>query len=205
MKALKIIVMSKAPVAGFAKTRLIPALGAEGAAQLAQHLLLHTLNNVRTANIGETELCVTPGLDQPEWDCLRSRIDVPWVQQGDGDLGQRLARACKRAISQGYNVLLMGTDCPALAPVIIQQAARALQHCHAVIIPATDGGYTLLGLSEFNASLFASIHWSTDTVLAETLQRFRLLDWRVEVLAPLNDIDEPDDLRWLPEHWKTAR
>jgi rSAM/selenodomain-associated transferase 1 len=202
MKKIKIIVMAKAPIPGFAKTRLIPALGAEGAAKLAQQLLLHTLANVRAADVGETELCVTPGLDQPEWNSLRSIADVHWTLQCEGDLGQRLAYTCQRAIAQGNSVLVIGTDCPALSANIIQRAAQALQDCNAVIIPATDGGYTLLGTNEFHATLFENIHWSTDTVLTETLERIQKLQWRVEVLAPLHDIDEPEDLRWLPEPWK---
>lgn len=127
--------------------------------------------------------------------------DVRWTVQGEGDLGQRLARACERAMSKGYAVLLMGTDCPALTADILQQAARALQDVEAVIIPATDGGYTLLGLNQFHTSLFEKIQWSTNTVLAETLTRIHHLEWRVDVLEPLHDIDEPGDLRWLPEIW----
>lgn len=202
MKKIRIIVMAKAPVAGFAKTRLIPALGATGAANLAQRLLLHTINNVSEANLGAARLCVTPEPENPEWDTLRATANIEWEAQRDGDLGQRLAAASKRALAADESVILMGTDCPALTAEVIRQAAHSLAQFNAVIIPATDGGYTLLGINEFHPSLFDGISWSTDKVCSQTLQRIRLLRWRVEVLSPLQDIDEPDDLRWLPETWK---
>ena len=199
MKKIRIIVMAKAPVAGFAKTRLIPALGAAGAANLAQRLLLHTINNVTEANLGAARLCVTPEPENPVWDTLRTTANIEWEAQSDGDLGQRLAAASKHALAAGESVILMGTDCPALTAEVIRQAAHSLAQFNAVIIPATDGGYTLLGINEFHPSLFDGISWSTDKVCSQTLQRIRLLRWRVEVLSPLQDIDEPDDLRWLPE------
>lgn len=202
MKEIRIIVMAKAPLAGFAKTRLIPALGPEGAAELAQRLLIHTIQNVQAAQFGKPELCVTPEPNHPAWNGLRSTVDMHWQAQGEGDLGQRLACASQRAIAQGESVLLMGTDCPALNTGLIRQAAESLEQYDAVIIPATDGGYTLLGINEFHPSLFDGISWSTKKVFAETLQRIRLLHWRVDVLPPLDDIDEPNDLPRLPEAWK---
>lgn len=202
MKKIRIIVMAKAPVAGFAKTRLIPALGAAGAANVAQRLFKHTIANVTEANLGAARLCVTPEPENPAWDTLRATANIEWEAQRDGDLGQRLAAASKRALAAGESVILMGTDCPALTAEVIRQAAHSLAQFNAVIIPATDGGYTLLGINEFHPSLFEGISWSTSKVCAETLQRIRLLHWRVEVLAPLQDIDEPEDLQWLPETWK---
>lgn len=194
--------MAKAPIAGFAKTRLIPALGAEGAAHLAQRLFMQTLANITAADLGTVRLCVTPEPENPAWNTLRPSENVEWEAQSDGDLGQRLAAASKRALAAGESVILMGTDCPTLTAEVMCQAAKSLEHFNAVIIPATDGGYTLLGINEFHASLFEGISWSTNTVCSETLQRIRLLNWRVEVLAPLHDIDEPEDLRWLPDTWK---
>ncbi len=194
--------MAKAPIAGFAKTRLIPALGAAAAANVAQRLLAHTIAHVTEANLGTARLCVTPEPENRAWDTLRATPNIEWETQSEGDLGQRLAMASKRALAAGESVILMGTDCPALTSEVIGQAAQSLARFNAVIIPATDGGYTLLGINEFHPSLFEGISWSTNKVCAETLQRISFLHWRVDVLAPLQDIDEPDDLQWLPEAWK---
>jgi len=201
MKKIRLIIFAKAPIAGFAKTRLIPALGEDGAAQLAKKLLLNTVRNGVEAKFTITELCVTPEPSDSIWKPLAIADDIVWSAQGDGDLGDRLARASKRAIDKGEAVLLIGTDCPQLTPSILQDAATALIDANAVIIPAADGGYTMLGLNEFHPSLFEHIAWSTESVFVDTVHRLKKLHWRITVLQHLHDIDEPKDLRWLPNDW----
>lgn len=201
MKKTRLIIFAKAPIPGFAKTRLIPALGEAGAAQLAQKLLFNTVENGLAANFDITELCATPSPEHSIWKELAIANHITWTAQGDGDLGERLARASKRAIDRGESVLLIGTDCPQLTPIILQQAAAALLKTKAVIIPATDGGYTLLGLTEFHPSIFEGIAWSTESVFINTVQRLQKLQWQVTVMEHLHDIDEPSDLCMLPSHW----
>lgn len=201
MKKIRLIIFAKAPIAGFAKTRLIPALGEEGAARLAKKLLLNTVRNGLDAKFTLTELCVTPEPNNTIWKSLAIADDVVWSAQGEGDLGDRLARASQRAIDKGDSVLLIGTDCPQLTPSVLQDAATALENTNAVIIPATDGGYTLLGLKEFHPSLFEDIAWSTESVFVDTFRRLEKLQWRITVLQHLHDIDEPNDLQWLPKDW----
>lgn len=195
---MRLLIFAKAPLPGLAKTRLIPALGTEGAANLAARLLETTVSNAIDADLGEVELCVTPALDLPAWQTIRLRWPLRWSLQGEGDLGARLARACEIAMQDATQILLMGTDCIELDSRIIKTAAEALRHADAVIVPATDGGYVLLGLTRFSHSLFQDISWSTDTVFADTLTRMQALQWKVTVMPALNDIDEPADLRWLP-------
>jgi rSAM/selenodomain-associated transferase 1 len=205
MNKVRLIVFAKAPVAGFAKTRLIPALGSEGAARLAKHLLLNTLQNGLEANFDVMEFCTSPSPEDKVWQNLALlpaiSQSVVWSAQGEGDLGARLARASRRAINNGEAVLLIGTDCPQLSPAILRQAADRLEHADAVIIPASDGGYTLLGLNRFHKSLFKNINWSTETVFTDTVQRLKNMMWSVEVMAELHDIDLPSDLCWLPNGW----
>jgi uncharacterized protein len=204
MRKIRVIVMAKAPVPGFAKTRLIPALGSVGAAHLAKRLLLCAIDNAIAADVGAAQLCVEPGPDDPVWSSLQQVYPITWSAQCEGDLGARLAEACKHAIDQGDAVLVMGTDCPALTPERLRSAADSLQRADAVIIPATDGGYTLLGINAFHASIFQDISWSTEKVFTETIQRFQQLKWLIEILPSLHDIDEPQDLRWLPSDLKEA-
>lgn len=203
MKRIRIIVMAKAPIPGFAKTRLVPALGIEGAAQLAQRLLIHTIHNAKSARLGKVELCVTPEPNHPIWADLKSTVDIDWEAQTEGDLGHSLAAASKRSLIQGESVLLIGTDCPGLNAERLRHAAKSLETFNAVIVPANDGGYTLLGLNEFHSSVFLGIRWSTESVFTDTIQRIRSLQWRFQMLPPLHDIDEPEDLVWLPESWKS--
>lgn len=200
MKPVHITILAKAPRAGFAKTRLIPALGADGAASLAHRLLDHALAQAHAAGIGPVELCVTPRSDAM-WRQMRLPAGTQLSDQGEGDLGDRLARVCERVTSTGGPVLLMGTDCPALDAERLSTIASQLATHDAVMVPATDGGYTALALQRFDASLFTNIAWSTASVGATTLSRLRALGWRVAVLPVLSDIDEPSDLGALPAGW----
>ena len=202
MKPVRVVIFAKAPLAGFAKTHLIPALGRQGAAELAQRLLRHTLREALAAQVGPVELCVTPSPDQAIWQTLSLPGSVHLTDQGEGDLGERMARAARRVMDAGESVLLIGTDCPQLDVARLQQAATALQHTHATLVPAFDGGYVLLGLNQFDASVFSAIAWSTDSVAKETLHRLQQLEWRVTSWPMLHDIDEPSDLTCLPPTWR---
>ena len=201
MKPVRILIFAKAPQPGFAKTRLIPTLGAGGAADIARRLLARTLHEALAARVGHVELCATPSATDEVWATLDISDAVQWSDQGDGDLGERLARATGRVIDRGESVLVIGTDCPDLTAPRLQQAANALRHSDATLIPTADGGYALLGLNRFHASLFTGIGWSTDTVAFETLCHLGKLGWTVQSQPMLHDIDEPADLKWLPKSW----
>lgn len=219
MTATRIVIIAKAPVAGFAKTRLIPALGAQAAAKLAKRLLLHTVATAFASKLDAVELCATP--DPFEGTCRRTTENptesptesvwqnlglpegIEWSAQGEGDLGARMARATLRCTNRSESILLIGTDCPALTVAVLRSAAQALLDHDAVIVPTHDGGYALLGLNQFDASLFDGIPWSTAHVAALTLVQMKRLGWSVKTLATQHDIDEPADLQWLPASWGT--
>ncbi len=198
---VRIVTFAKAPQPGFAKTRLIPALGAQGAADLARRMLEHTLYKALAANLGHVELCVTPPAADPAWQTLALPDAVQWSDQGEGDLGEKMARAAQRVLASGESVLLIGTDCPQLSVDHLRLAASALGQADAALSPTFDGGYALLGLKRFHPSLFANMAWSTDSVAFETLRRLGQLGWTVQNQPMLHDIDEPADLQWLPDTW----
>lgn len=208
MSQVRILIFAKAPVPGRVKTRLIPALGAEGAARLAGRLLSHALKQVLAADLGPVEVCASPAPEHPDWQpwlpALRELgprgASVVWRDQGEGDLGARLARSARGYLDAGEPVLLMGTDCPALTPQRLREAARALDGHEAALIPARDGGYVLLGLRAFafHPSLFNAMPWGTATVADLTQRRLRDLNWRVWVGEALPDVDVPADLAILP-------
>jgi rSAM/selenodomain-associated transferase 1 len=190
---MRILIFAKAPVAGKVKTRLIPALGAEGAAALAAEMLHRTASEASAAALGPVELCANPDSGHPDW---RGQIPpgLDLSAQGEGDLGQRMARAARRAIDDGEHVILIGTDCPDLDRARLVEAAAALEWHDAIIHPARDGGYVLLGLRRFDPSLFEGIAWSTSAVAAATIARIEALGWSLKVGATLHDMDEPADL-----------
>lgn len=203
MTTTRIVIFAKAPVAGLAKTRLIPALGAEGAAGLARRMLLHTLQEASAAAVGPVELCVTPRPSDPAWQGFPPLEGICWTEQAVGDLGVRMADAARRASAVGEQVLLIGTDCPQLDAMHLRRATELLHDSDAVLYPTFDGGYALLGLRRFDPRPFAQIPWSTAEVADRTIERFRELGWSLAVGGMLHDIDDSTDLRWLPDDWRS--
>lgn len=203
MKATRIIIFAKAPKPGFAKTRLIPALGAEGAADLAQQMLFHTVNEALAANVGAVELCVTPSIDDAAWTEIKLPVGIDISDQGDGDLGVRMARAAARALAKGESVLLIGTDCVELSADLLLEAWQVLHDHDAIIHCTSDGGYALLGLRQFCPFLFGNMPWSTDAVASTTIARLGQLGWSVHVGQMLHDVDEPRDLKYVSEQWRS--
>jgi hypothetical protein len=197
MKPIRIVIFAKAPVPGRVKTRLVPALGEAGAARLAARMLDLALEQALAAATGPVELCMSPAPDSMDWADIPLPPGIETSAQGEGNLGERMARAARRAIENGETVLLTGTDCPDLTAERLRVAAEQLRTHDAVLYPAADGGYPLLGLRAFDASLFADIPWSTSTVADCTLGRIAALGWKVWVGKMLRDIDEPADLAWL--------
>lgn len=197
--SVHIIVFAKAPVAGLAKTRLIPALGATGAARLAALMLKHAVEQALVSEVGTVEVCVTPAPEDPLWSGLLPQHAALRVSgQGHGDLGERMARAAQRALNNGHAVVLMGTDCPDLSAERIREAVASLLISDAALVPAFDGGYVLMALNRFDASLFQDIAWSTSSVAQVTRSRMGQVGWSATTLSTLHDIDEPDDLQLLP-------
>jgi len=202
VKPTRILIIAKAPIPGFCKTRLAPAIGTEAAARLARRMLRDAVDAACIASVGPVELCVTPGVDAFDWPSLGLPASVDWSDQGDGDLGARMGRAALRAVDAGEAVLLIGTDCPGLDAAVLRSATAALSDHDATMVPTADGGYALLGLARFDALVFADMPWSTDAVATLTRQRLQQLGWRLHTLPTLHDIDEPADLRHLPARWQ---
>lgn len=203
MYPVRVVIFTKAPRAGLAKSRLIPALGEEGAALLARRMLLKSVSEAMSAGIGCVEVSMTP-FDDEIWAELPLPREVDRSDQGEGDLGLRMARAAARVIDRGESVILTGTDCPGLDAAYLKRLAGELQDKDAVMAPTADGGYAAIGLRRFEPLVFQGINWSTDSVAYETLFRLVKLGWSVGVSRMLHDIDRPCDLKWLPADWPEA-
>lgn len=199
-----VIVFAKAPVPGLAKTRLAPALGAPGAARLADRLLRHAVQQALAAGVGPVDLCVTPDGGHPAFIELSGLPGVSQSLQGDGDLGRRMDRAFERTLATAGCALLIGTDAPQLDAAVLQHAAAALQRHDAVFVPAADGGYALVGLRRPAPGLFDGMRWSHARVMADTRDRLVAAGLTYAELPVLHDIDEPADLAHLPADWGPA-
>ena len=194
-----VVVLAKAPEPGLAKTRLIPALGAAGAAALQARLTRHALRTALAAAVGPVELCCTPAAGHPFFRACARDFAITLSQQIGADLGARMAHACARLLLRGP-VILIGSDCPALVPADLREAAQALgADCDAVIAPAEDGGYVLIGIGRPQPDLFHGIAWGTASVLAEQRARLAARGLRWRELRTLWDVDRPADLARLTE------
>jgi rSAM/selenodomain-associated transferase 1 len=196
-----VIVFAKAPLPGLAKSRLAPALGASGAARLAERMLNHTLAQAVAAGIGPVELCAAPDAAHPSLRVAAEACGATLADQGPGELGERMHRALARLLGLHAGALLAGTDAPALDAAMLRQAARALDRHDAVFVPALDGGYVLVGLKRAEPRCFAGMAWSHCRVMQDTRERLRAAGLRWAELAPVADIDEPADLAQLPAGW----
>lgn len=199
-----VLVFAKAPVAGFAKTRLAPALGVAGAARLAERLLERAVAAACAAELGAVRLCCAPDTSHPAFQKLTQAHEVTLVDQGEGELGARMHRALARILRTADRALLIGTDACGLDAAYLRLAADALDDHDAVYGPALDGGYVLVGLRRAEAGLFEGIAWSTPQVMRETRERLASLGLTHVELLPLADVDEPADLQHLPQDWLAA-
>ncbi|HQU17137.1 MAG TPA: TIGR04282 family arsenosugar biosynthesis glycosyltransferase [Gammaproteobacteria bacterium] len=199
-----ILVFAKAPVPGLAKTRLIPALGATGAADLQRRLTHAAVRRALDADIGPVQLWCSPDLEHQFFDeCREAYPSISLHPQQGADLGTRMAHALQTALATGTSgALLIGTDCPALSPEDLRQGRDALRGgAQVVLSPAEDGGYVLVGVASLGPDsvrrLFDDVPWGTDQVLAITRQRIADNGLRGDELPTRWDIDRHPDLQRL--------
>jgi rSAM/selenodomain-associated transferase 1 len=201
MNRTAIVIFAKAPLPGWAKTRLVPALGADGAAALAERMLAHAARAGAGAGMDMLEICAAPDASHRSFTQLAQAHGLSLTAQGDGDLGQRMHRAFGRVLATHDQALIIGTDAPALDSGVLVHAASLLAQHDAVFVPAMDGGYALVGLRSPQAALFEEMPWSTPQVMALTRERLRAAGLRWAELPAVADIDEPADLFHLPVEW----
>jgi rSAM/selenodomain-associated transferase 1 len=192
---VSIVILAKAPIPGFAKARLIPAIGAHAAAVLQERLTERTVATALAAGIGPVTLYCDPDATHDTFLKMVARMKITLRPQPPGDLGTRMLAAV--ATSTGP-VLVIGTDCPALTEAHLRSAAMALRDGNdVVLIPAERGGYVLLGMRKAQPTLFSNIGWGGSSVLADT--RARIVEQRLMLIErpPLWDVDTEIDLARL--------
>ena len=189
MNTVRLVLFTRYPVPGSAKTRLIPALGADGAAAVHMQLTERTVEILKQIS-QPIEIQYSGGDANTIARWLGS--DLSYVPQVEGDLTSRLLAAMDPA-----PVIFLGSDTPDLSAHHVNAAIYALQKSDVVIGPADDGGYYLIGLAKPYPFLFQNMRWSTEHVMPDTLDRLRQHDIGFELLETLHDCDRPEDLeRW---------
>jgi len=193
----RLIIMTRIPEVGRVKTRLIPALGPDGATAVHAALLDQTLRTADTHALQsgvDIEVRYTGGSTDAA-ETYRAGRAIRWREQQGADLGERIHSAVQAACDEGANaVLVIGTDCPDISPKILDAAWHSLKTADVVLGPAEDGGYYLIGIKQPDRQLFAGIDWGTERVRDQTLARCREQRKSVSQLPLLGDVDEAEDL-----------
>lgn len=190
----RILVFARAPVPGRCKTRLIPALGRDGAARLHRQLVRRTLAAARASEL-PVELWCAPDARHGFFAACRRDYGVVLRRQPPGDLGRRMAQALARTLREAGAGILVGSDCPAFAPGDFSAATAALARADCVLGPSMDGGYVLIGARRLEPRALAGITWSSGREGRQTLQRMRRLGLSCASLPPRADLDTPADHR----------
>jgi len=198
-KQEQLIVFTRYPEPGKAKTRLAPRLGNKGAADIQKELTEDTLSRIRQLQkIHPVDVSIYFAGGDLERMQAWLGSGQQYRHQKNGDLGERLISACADAFRLAYRrVVVIGSDCPGITHHHLELAFTALLHKDLVLGPATDGGYYLIGLSREARSLFERVPWGTDAVLAETIQAGEKLGLSIEILEELSDVDRPEDLKYI--------
>lgn len=195
--AVPIIIFARAPIPGRCKTRLIPRYGRIGAARLYRRLARRTVDLALASGCGEVQLWAAPSPAHPFFAHLQRLHGVRLRRQPDGDLGRRMSRALARVLRDGAPAaLLVGTDAANLcAQDFRDAAARLLANSDAVLQPACDGGYVLIGLRKAIGETLRGVAWSSGRECAQTQARLRQKNLRVALMPVREDIDDPRDVR----------
>jgi rSAM/selenodomain-associated transferase 2/rSAM/selenodomain-associated transferase 1 len=195
-----LLVFAKAPIAGAVKTRLVPTIGEQAAAAVHEELVERTLTTAiaarRAGVVVDVEMWCAPDAAHPAFLRWRERYGVALRTQSGADLGARMRHALDAALRAGRAAILVGCDCPVLDVDTLAQAVRALADHDAVVAPAEDGGYVLIGLAR-TVDAFSGIEWGKPGVMAATRARLAALRATWRELPLLWDVDEARDLsRW---------
>ena len=191
--AVQLAIFAKAPIAGYAKTRLIPSLGAEGAAELQACLFQRTMQTALASPLRPITLWCAPDCDHPIFQSARQEHGFTTHVQAGDDLGERMFDAFER-LTRRSPALLIGTDCPILSADHLMRCAAALVGgADAAFIPAEDGGYALIGLRKPVWRLFEGMPWGTADVMRLTRDRLREEHLSAFEADQLWDVDTPAD------------
>ncbi|NOR72888.1 MAG: DUF2064 domain-containing protein [Mariprofundaceae bacterium] len=193
---MRVIIMCKAPVAGRVKTRFTPAFTPEDAARLHQAMAEAVIRN--TSVLFSDTWIASDNISHPFFGQFKLKL----IDQGEGDLGDRMSRLMQMAFRDGADSLLfLGTDSPHMPDSRLQSAAEFLGRNDVVIGPVEDGGYDLIAMNRPHQELFSRIRWSSEHVLQETLQHVEQLHLKLKLLDISYDLDTPESLQRAAPVW----
>lgn len=198
----KLVIFAKAPIAGHAKSRMIPLLGREGAAKLHQEITDWLLSKVVDESIADslyaTELWVASDSTHPFFEQCKNRYDIALKLQKGEDLSERQFHAISSSLQESEHVVVIGSDVVSITQYDIQQAFDALEQGYELVIaPAEDGGYGLIGCAKIDAAVFDGIPWGSGQVYVGMVRNLNRLNYNWKQLSNVWDLDRPEDLMRL--------
>lgn len=192
-----IVQFAKSPASKQIKTRLSSVLNAEQRRALHEAMTRHICQTLSAPRLAQLQIWVDGDPKHHLFSSMTSECAASCFVQRGADLGARMYNTALQVLASYSAVIFVGSDCPFMTGDYLRAAALALQERDAVLGPASDGGYVLLGLRRPAPSLFSNIAWGTERVLETTERRMQALGWSFTRLAPLSDIDRPEDLSLL--------
>jgi rSAM/selenodomain-associated transferase 1 len=193
-----VLVFARAPLPGRAKTRLVPRLGAWGAARLQARLAERAVQSAIASRCGPVELHGTPRARHPFFLKEQRRFGIALREQSGHDLGERMHRALRAALRRHRYALLIGVDAPELRAADLRRALRLLRSgCDVVLAPAEDGGYALIACRRAPRPVFEQVDWGGNEVYGQTVARLARLRLRWRALRTVWDVDRPADVERL--------
>jgi rSAM/selenodomain-associated transferase 1 len=199
-----VICFCKHPEPGMVKSRLAADIGNERAANVYEILLNQTLLNItqnKQNSSHEVYLYCYPDTNHPTLSKLESKYSVSLKKQSPGHLGEKMYHAINTCLTGDNHAVLIGSDCPMIDYVYIENAFNALESGNKIVLgPSRDGGYALIGAKQIDKSIFENIHWSTNQVLPQTISKLQKLGWEYSCLSEVRDIDHLDDYQFFSAH-----
>jgi len=192
-------IFTKAPIPGNVKTRLAREIGAEKATELHISMFEHILSVSDSLPDADIEIWYTPAKSHPYFEKLKE-LHFTTKQQTGEDLGDRMIAAIKEGLLNYESIILVGSDCPTIATKHLKQAFEILTAGYPyTFIPATDGGFVLIGATEMKEAIFHSVKWGSSDVMSKIEENLILHDKSYRLLTPLRDIDRESDLEHIPK------
>ena len=186
-----VCIFAEPPIAAAVTTQLVPELGAERAAELAEAFLEDTVAMVRTLPWAECIIAATKTFERSYF-----KPEEVWLQS-EGDMGERLEKVLRLALKRKPIVLAIGADSPGLPAAYLQSARDALQKADAVLGPSADGGFYLIGLKDCPVGMLEGIQWSHSTTLAATTHKLEQFGMKTVLINPWFDIHSHEELQRL--------
>lgn len=194
-----ICIFTKPPIPGKCKTRLIPHLGEEGAAHLQEELICKIIDDLNDYKLCSFEIWQSESSDYFTNLVLNNNFDINIKTQFGADLGERMSNTFSASLKRNKKVIIIGSDCVEYSKQYLTSALQSLDKDNAVIGPAYDGGYVLIGSTDYYPEIFKDISWGERCVLSQTLEKLSQLDITFSQLKVLNDIDTAADLKKASE------